>query len=135
MIVPFITLVVGGAIGFVGGRAVGSAERENVKSELAELRRRLELAQGRGTPIPALLPADEYREPDTAAVINIPVEFDELGQYRGTYFSLRSSGDELEPGENTTLTGALFGTQVEVDEDSTIIGMPSVEAYLAFFGL
>ena len=75
----------------------------------------------------------------TAADIAIRVqggaEFDEQGQYLGTYFALRSSGDELEPGENTTLNGGLYGMDVEVDEETTISGMPSVDVYLAFFGL
>ena len=72
---------------------------------------------------------------DFAVRVQGEAEFDEQGQYLGTYFTLRSSGDELEAGENTTLTGGLYGMQVEVDEETTIIGMPSVAAYLAFFGL
>ena len=47
----------------------------------------------------------------------------------------QDSGGDLEAGEHTYLTGALYGNDVEVDEDSTITGMPSVAAYLAFFGL
>ena len=72
---------------------------------------------------------------DIAVRVQGEAEFEEWGQYQGTYFTFRSSGDELEPGENTTLTGGLYGMEVEVDEETTIIGMPSVGAYLAFFGL
>jgi cytoskeletal protein CcmA (bactofilin family) len=72
---------------------------------------------------------------DIAIRVQSGAEFDEQGQYLGTYFALRSSGDELEPGENTTLNGGLYGMDVEVDEETTISGMPSVDAYLAFFGL
>ena len=72
---------------------------------------------------------------DIAFRVQDEAEFEEWGVYLGTYFTLRSSGDELEVGGDTTLTGGLYGMDVEVDDDSTIIGMPSVAAYLAFFGL
>jgi len=77
MIVPFITFLVGGGIGFAAGHAT---KGNSVKAELDELRQRLALAQGRGTPVPALLPTEEYREPDTAAVINLPVDKEDFLQ-------------------------------------------------------
>jgi hypothetical protein len=77
MIVPFITFVIGGGIGFAAGQATKS---KAAQAELAELRRRLELAQSRGTPVPALLPDEEYREPDTSAVINLPIDKEDFRQ-------------------------------------------------------
>ena len=51
MIIPFLTFLVGGGIGFAAGHATSNKE---AKAELEELRRRLQIAQGNGTPIPAL---------------------------------------------------------------------------------
>jgi len=61
------------------------------------------------------------------------VSFDEYGQYVGTYFTGRSPGGQFGQGESTILTGALLGGDVEVEEGSTVVGMPSIGAYLSFF--
>ena len=61
------------------------------------------------------------------------VSFDEYGQYVGTCFTGRSPGGSLGQGEETILTGALLGGDVEVEEGSTVIGVPSISAYLSFF--
>lgn len=96
MIVPFITFVVGGGLGFVVGRSV---ENKEVKAELVELRRRLEIAQGRSsTPVPALIPSNEYRDPDREAVINLPVDKEDFTQLHEAMCScvaaLRAEKDE-----------------------------------------
>ncbi len=61
------------------------------------------------------------------------VSFDEDGQYVGTYFTGRSPGGSLGQGEDTILTGALLGGDAEVEEGSTVIGVPSTSAYISFF--
>ena len=61
--------------------------------------------------------------------------FKEDGQYLGTYFGCGATLAQMEVKENATLRGALYGDDVKVKENATVIGMPSLEAYLAFFGL
>ena len=61
--------------------------------------------------------------------------FKEDGQYLGTYFGFGATLAQMEVKENATLRGALYGDDVKVKENATVIGMPSLEAYLAFFGL
>ena len=53
----------------------------------------------------------------------------------GTYFGFGATLAQMEVKENATLVGALDGDDVKVKENATVIGMPSLETYLAFFGL
>ena len=41
---------------------------------------------------------------------------------------------QMEVKENATLCGALYRDKVKVKENATVIGMPSLQAYLAFLG-
>ena len=61
--------------------------------------------------------------------------FKESGEYLGTYFGFGATLAQMEVKENATLLGALYGDDVKVKENATVTGMPSLEAYLAFFGL
>jgi len=61
--------------------------------------------------------------------------FKEGGQYLGTYFGFGATLAQMEVKENAILRGALYGDDVMVKENAVVIGMPSLEAYLAFFGL
>jgi len=61
--------------------------------------------------------------------------FKEDGQYLGTYFGLGATLAQMEVKENATLCGALHGDDVKVKENATVIGLPSLETYLAFLGL
>ena len=61
--------------------------------------------------------------------------FKEGGQYLGTYFGFGATLAQMEVKENAILRGALYGDDVKVKENALVIGMPSLEAYLAFFGL
>ena len=61
--------------------------------------------------------------------------FKESGLYLGAYFGFGAILAEMEVKEYATLYGALYGDNVKVKEGATVIGMPALEAYLAFFGL
>jgi hypothetical protein len=100
MIIPFLTFLVGGGIGFAAGHATSNKE---AKAELEELRRRLQIAQGNGTPIPALLPGDEYREPDRTAVINLPIDAEDFKQlHEAMCECLRALKSDKAEGEKVT---------------------------------
>lgn len=60
--------------------------------------------------------------------------FKEDGQYLGTYFGFEAANAEMHVKENSTLTGALYGDEVEVKENTLINGMPATSVYLSFFG-
>ena len=61
--------------------------------------------------------------------------FKEGGQYLGTYFGFGATLAQMEVKENAILRGGLYGDDVMVKENALVIGMPSLEAYLALFGL
>lgn len=61
--------------------------------------------------------------------------FKESGLYLGTHFGFGATLAQMEVKEYATLRGALYGDDVKVKEWATVVGMPSLEAYLAFFGL
>jgi hypothetical protein len=61
-------------------------------------------------------------------------QFKENGDYLGTYFGFAADNAEMHVKENSSLTGALYGDQVEVKENSTVTGMPASDVYLSFFG-
>ena len=74
----------------------------------------------------------------TAADIVVRVEnqaqFKEHGDYLGTFFGFEASLAQMHVKEHATLTGALYGDQVEVKEHTEVHGMPAVDVYLSFFG-
>lgn len=80
MIVSFVTFVLGSSLGYAVSQGLAAKEREKLDTELRELRRRVELAQARGVSAPAILPSAEYREPDLAAIINLPVDQEDFDQ-------------------------------------------------------
>lgn len=80
MITALVSLLLGSVGGYAVGRGQKIAGEADRKRELAELREKLERLALPSGQVPSPLPLEPYREPDTSAVINIPVDADDFAQ-------------------------------------------------------
>lgn len=80
MIGSFLTFVLGGGLGFAVGKGLAAKKNEEQEAEVKELKRLVAAANARSGPMPAILPASSYREPDRSAIINLPVDREDFDQ-------------------------------------------------------
>lgn len=90
MIVPLLTLVLGGGVGYLVGRKGATTDSRASKA----------LAPAQDTiPAPVSAPREAYRPPDRAAVINLPYDAEDFEQLRAAvcegFKDLAASGHQV----------------------------------------
>lgn len=112
MIIPVITLVLGGVGGFAFGRGRGIQREKQLRSDLEESQKRLAQSHQEAAVMalppasadaPSPLPQDQYREPDPNALVNLPVDREDFVMLRQAICQcLDALGEEKDEGELVT---------------------------------